>query len=257
LALASEAVQGFNPVRIARNDGDLPGDGGVLAGLADDRSWAQVDELTYLDHVQSFDRFTELLRSTGNWSNPHPWLLTFLPGSAAEQIASDILDEVAPNDLGDYGLIVFYPITTEQITTPLFRLPAEDVVFPFNLIRLPSDPAQANRPVNQNRALYDRACTAGGVLYPVSGFPLSPVDWREHFGDHWPAVLTAKERFDPRRRLTPGQGLFVPDDQCSSAYDRQVTGLSDDHALPTRRGGRKRCGYGPPTWPGRVRRRAR
>ncbi len=185
---------------------------GQLAGLADDRSRAQLDEVTFLDHLRSFDRFTELLHSTGHWSNPHPWLLTFLPGSAVEQTASDILDEVAPNDLGDYGLVVFYPITTGQITTPLFRLPAEDVVFPFNLIQLPSgDTAQANRLVNQNRALYERVRAAGGVLYPVSGFPLSPVDWQEHFGDLW----------------------------------------------PTRHGGRMRCGYGPPTPPGRVRRPSR
>jgi cytokinin dehydrogenase len=47
------------------------------------------------------------------------------------------------------------------------------------------------------------------VLYPVSAFALSHVDWREHFGDLWPAVRAAKERFDHRRTLTPGQGLFV------------------------------------------------
>lgn len=63
--------------------------------------------------------------------------------------------------------------------------------------------------MNQNRLFYDRMRAAGGVLCPVSGFPLSPVDWREHFGDMWPAVRAAKERFDPHRRLTPGQGLFV------------------------------------------------
>ncbi|HKC28158.1 MAG TPA: hypothetical protein VKB75_09120 [Jatrophihabitans sp.] len=47
------------------------------------------------------------------------------------------------------------------------------------------------------------------MLYPVSGFPLAPVDWREHFGDLWPSVRSAKERFDPRHGLVPGQGLFI------------------------------------------------
>jgi len=107
-------------------------------------------------------------------------------------------------------VIVFYPITTEQIATPMFRRPAEDVVFPFNLIRVPSgDAMQAERLVKQNRVFYDSVRAAGGVLYPVSAFPFSPVDWREHFGDLWPAVRAAKERYDPRHRLTPGQGLFV------------------------------------------------
>jgi FAD/FMN-containing dehydrogenase len=192
------------------SNGDVPGDDEVLAGLGDDRSRAQLDELTYLEHVQSFDGFEQFLRSTGHWSNPHPWLLTFLPGSAAEKIASDVLDTLAADDLGEYGRVIFYPITTAQITTPLVRLPAEDVVFPFNLIRLPSDDAmEAERLVRQNRVLYDRVRAGGGVLYPVSGFPLAPVDWREHFGELWPDVQAAKAQFDPRQTLTPGQGLFA------------------------------------------------
>jgi FAD/FMN-containing dehydrogenase len=192
------------------SDGQLPGDDEMLAELADDRGQAQLDELTYLDHVRSFDRFEELLRSTDEWSNPHPWLLTFLPGSAAEQIASGILAELAASDLGEHGMVVFYPIGTEQITTPLLRRPGEEVVFPFNLVRISSaDPTQAERLVKQNRVFYDLVRAAGGVLYPVSALPLSPVDWRDHFGDLWPAVRAAKERFDPRHRLTPGQGLFV------------------------------------------------
>ncbi len=192
------------------SDSGVPGDNEVLAGLADDRGRAQLDELTYLEHLRSFDRYEELLRSTADWSHPHPWLLTFLPGSAAEQIASDILDELTAGDLGEYGRVTFYPITTGQITTPFFRLPDEDVVFPFNLVRFsPADPAQAQRLVRQNRVIYDRVRAAGGVLYPVSGFPLAPTDWEQHFGDLWPAFQSAKERFDPQHGLTPGQGMYV------------------------------------------------
>ena len=211
LARGAEWQRQLEMVTFASGSG-VPRDDEVLADLTDDRDQAQLDDLTYAEHVRAFDRFEPLLRSTGDWSNPHPWWLTFLPGSAAEQIASDVLAELAPNDLGEYGTVTFYPITTEQITTPLFRLPAEDVVFPFNLVRFPpDDPTQAAQLVSQNRVLYERVRAAGGVLYPVSGFPLAPVDWREHFGDLWPAVRSAKERFDPRHGLTPGQGLFVAD----------------------------------------------
>ncbi|HZC50904.1 MAG TPA: FAD-binding protein, partial [Mycobacterium sp.] len=190
----------------------LPADDEVLADLADDRDQAQLIDLTYADYARAFDRFEPLLRSTGDWSNPHPWWLTFLPGSTAEHIASDVLAELAADDLGQYGTITFYPITTEQITTPLFRLPTEDVVFAFNLIRFPpNDPTQAAQLVSQNHVLYDRVRAAGGVLYPVSGFPLTPADWQQHFGDLWAVVRSAKEQFDPRHRLTPGQGLFAAD----------------------------------------------
>jgi FAD/FMN-containing dehydrogenase len=195
---------------IFAREGGVPRDKEVLADLADNRDQAQLEDLTYAEYAQAFDRFVPLLRSTGDWSNPHPWWLTFLPGSAAEQIASDVLAELAPTDLGEYGTVTFYPITTAQITTPLFRLPAEDVVFPFNLVRFPpDDPTQAAQLVSQNRALYGRVHAAGGLLYPVSGFPLTTLDWQQHFGDLWPAICSAKERFDPRHALTPGESMFV------------------------------------------------
>ena len=96
--------------------------------------------------------------STGDWATPHPWLLTFLPGSAAEQIAGDILDGLTASDLGQYRRVTFYPVTTGQITTPFFRLPDEDIVFPFNLIRFsPADRAQAQRliRISAPRAILD------------------------------------------------------------------------------------------------------
>ncbi|MEU8118855.1 FAD-binding protein [Spirillospora sp. NPDC049024] len=192
-------------------DGELPPDAEVLAGLTDDRAGGRMEEQSYREYALSFDALESALRSTGQWSNPHPWLLTVLPGSTAERIAGDILGALTAGDLGEYGRVTFYPIPTGRITTPLLRLPAEGTVFPFNLVRFPvdDDPAQAERMVTQNRALYDRVRAAGGVLYPVSGFPFTPDDWRDHFGELWPAFRSAKERFDPGRVLTPGQGVFA------------------------------------------------
>lgn len=150
------------------------------------------------------DRFTELLRSTGEWSDRHPWLLTFLPGSAAESIALDVLRELTPDDLGTHGLVLFYPLATDKITTPLFRVPGEDVVFAFNLIRFVSH-EHATFP---NSELYRQLRAAGGVLYPPSALPLTSEDWQEHFGPLWPELRRAKKRFDPMNVLTPGYELF-------------------------------------------------
>ena len=59
-----------------------------------------------------------------------------------------------------------------------------------------------------NRALYDRVRDAGGVLYPVSAFPMRAADWRDHFGAAWPRLYEAKERYDPCHTLTPGYEVF-------------------------------------------------
>ena len=101
----------------------------------------------------------------------------------------------------------FYPFTTGAITTPLLRLPAGPVAFVLNLVRFP-DPARAGTLVDQNHAFYEQVRAAGGVLYPVSGLEVSPEQWRAHYGPTWSPLVAAKQRFDPRRGLTPGQGTF-------------------------------------------------
>jgi hypothetical protein len=89
-------------------------------------------------------------------------------------------------------------------------LPGERIVFPFNLIRIPAsaDKANAERLIARNRELYDRIRGAGGVLYPVSAFPMSSRDWADHFGAQWPLLREAKAQHDRGSHLTPGYKLF-------------------------------------------------
>ena len=70
------------------------------------------------------------------------------------------------------------------MTSPLLQLPADHLVYAFNLIRIPTtdDTAEADRLVTANRAIYERVRATGGTLYPVSAFPMSRDDWRQHSG---------------------------------------------------------------------------
>lgn len=184
----------------------VSGDGADLPDLRDSGADRQVEELTYREHAEAFDRFTALLRSTGEWSNPHPWWLTFLPGSTAVAMARGVLDLITPEDLGEHGLVTFYPVATAAMATPLVRLPDEPIVYACNLIRFTSSPDDPRLPgmLEQNRALYDQVRASGGVLYPVSALPFDERDWAAHFGPSWPALRRARERFDPAGVLTPG-----------------------------------------------------
>jgi len=48
----------------------------------------------------------------------------------------------------------------------------------------------------------------GTALYPVSAVPMSPEDWRRHFGSAFHRLDEAKRRFDPDHVLTPGYDVF-------------------------------------------------
>ena len=187
-----------------------PDDNAVLAALTDDRKLAIINDLSYRDDALAFAKFEQLLRSKGQWTNPQPWLLTFLRGSNAEQIAREIVDGISAAHIGPFGRMTYYPLRAGAFRTPLLRLPDEDIVFPFNLIRIPAsnDPLATGAMVAQNRSLYDRIRRAGGVLYPVSAFSMSTADWQDHFGPHWPQLREAKRRYDPANLLTPGYNVF-------------------------------------------------
>ena len=187
-----------------------PDDKSALAALSDDRKLAIMTDLSYRDDALAFARFEQLLRSKGQWTNPQPWLLTFLRGSNAEQMAREIIDGISAAYIGPFGRITYYPLRTNAFRTPLVRLPDEGIVFPFNFIRIPAsnDPLATGAMVAQNRSLYERIRKAGGELYPVSAFSMSPADWQDHFGPRWPQLGEAKRHYDPANLLTPGYNVF-------------------------------------------------
>ncbi|WFU15076.1 FAD-binding protein [Bradyrhizobium sp. CB3481] len=191
--------------------GDQPPDDKILLNTsADMRSAAVTTDLTYREDAAAFAKFEALLRSKGQWTTPKPWLLTFLPGSSAEKLARDVLAELSPVDIGPFGRITCYPMRTNACRTPLLRLPDEDVVFPFNVIRMPpsDDRAATERMVAQNRSLYERLRSAGAMQYPVSAFPMSQDDWKDHFGPGWARFAENKRQLDPAGLLTPGYETF-------------------------------------------------
>ena len=192
-----------------------PDDKAVLSKFSDDRKMAVINDQTYHDDAFAFSKFETLLRSKGQWFNAQPWLLTFLPGSNAEEVAREIVARLTTNDIGPFGRITYYPLLTSAFRTPLVRLPddsavSEGVVFPFNIIRIPTsnDAATLELMVAQNRLLYDLIRKAGGVQYPVGAFPMSVNDWQNHFGSSLPLLSAAKRRHDPGNSLTPGYNVF-------------------------------------------------
>jgi cytokinin dehydrogenase len=151
------------------------------------------------------------LRANGQWRFPHPWLTTFIGDLRVEAVVNAELGGLdPPRDLGAFGQIVLSPIRTSAISSPLLRLPSEELCYAFNLVRIPTtdDAGEAYRLVDENHAAYRRIKAAAGTLYPVSAFPLSRREWREHLGGEFARLAAAKQKFDPRRTLTPGYEIL-------------------------------------------------
>jgi cytokinin dehydrogenase len=197
---------------VALADDQPPDDGALLSGLSDNRAVAVIRTTPYVDYISRLDILEKLLRTNGQWFNPHPWLTTFVGDTNVESVVARELAELTPTDLGQYGQVVLSAFRRDVIRSPMLRLPGDDLCYAFNLVRFPNsaDPTEASRLIQSNRSIYERIRAAGGTLYPVSAFPMTHADWKNHFGPEWATISAAKRKYDPDHILTPGYELFSP-----------------------------------------------
>ncbi|MGW1052120.1 FAD-binding protein [Streptomyces sp. NPDC001118] len=186
-----------------------PDDAALLGGLAHDPAATETEDLGYGEFAQRVDTDEEVLRATGEWLHPHPWLNLLLPQDSAESVVRAVLADPAFADLRDTGLVLLYPLLSDRLRAPFFRRPSGQVLYLFALLRTapPESPEAAAVMVAANRAAYELARDQGAVAYPVNALPLSDADWCDHYGTRWPALADAKRRHDPHLVLARGHGM--------------------------------------------------
>ncbi|MFE0257439.1 FAD-binding protein [Streptomyces sp. NPDC059010] len=192
--------------------GQPPADDELLVGDLDhDRDTEEIADLSYAEYLHRLDRDERLLRATGEWHRPHPWLTLLLPEQAVASFVPALLAEDAQRGLRTCGTVQLRPLSGRALHAPLLRRPAGELLCLLSLMRTapPDRPGVVRRLVAANRALYERATAVGGVLHPVSALPMTPDDWRAHFGPDWPELVRAKDRYDPHHILTRGYGLWA------------------------------------------------
>ena len=193
----------------AYHDGSPPDDAVITRGLRFDPARTLVTDYTYLDWVNRLAPTVAFLKQIGAWYLPHPWIDVFLPASRTRRVVADTLATLTLADTGQ-GPVLLYPFRPGLVRPPFVELPAEPVAFLFSLLRTTVPPADPLRQRADNRVLYERTRDAGGKRYPTGSVPLTARDWVDHFGRDYPAFVAAKAAWDPRRVLSPGQGIFPP-----------------------------------------------
>lgn len=126
-----------------------------------------------------------------------PWLVMFLPRSAARSYVEFCLQNLPFPNLGGRGAILrVWPGSRRHADMPMLRLPDEEE---FVLFAIFVSVAQAHLPAA--RALVSRAIDLGtrlgGKLHLGTWAPLDAARWRLHYGAYWPRLAEAKRRYDP------------------------------------------------------------
>jgi cytokinin dehydrogenase len=187
---------------------DEPDNSSLLAGLSYTQSTQQIEDKSYFDFANRLAPTVAFLKESGVWFYPHPWLDLFVPATAVDRFVGEIVSDLTLADTGQ-GPVLLYPVPTDRLRLPLFRVPDEEVVFLFAILRTaPPNASAIASMLADNRTFFERNRDTGGYRYPIDAVSFSQTDWRQHFYPVWGKLVSAKRRYDPDNLLTPSQGIF-------------------------------------------------
>ena len=100
-----------------------------------------------------------------------------MPGSVVESFVGEVVSTLTLADTGQ-GPVLLYPVKTSRFRLPLFRVPPEEIVFLFAILRTAAPPEDAvvTRMLSDNRRLFEQNRDEGGYRYSVDAIPFSQND---------------------------------------------------------------------------------
>jgi cytokinin dehydrogenase len=183
--------------------GETVDDQALLAGLHPYRL-VHTEDFSQHEFCHRMDPVFELWRRSGYWDLAHPWMETILPWDKAREYIEQVLAITPPQALGPGGHILLWPAYGPTSEAPLFMHPPGEFVMGWGI--LPGVPSRfLPRALAQLDMASEMSILYGGKRY-LSGFiTFDTVEkWAHHYGDQWPRIVAAKQRFDPDGILSPG-----------------------------------------------------
>lgn len=146
---------------------------------------------------------------------PHPELCAWVPMDAEGlSLLEAEFERLQPvEDIGD-GPVLFFPLKTDVVSAPWFRLPRTEYCFFWGLLRRadPATPERISELMADNEAVFERVLRAGGERYLPDTPPEDLAFWKRHFGPIWPQLVQARNRWDPDGLFQSSFGVFLHSD---------------------------------------------
>ncbi|MQM00500.1 hypothetical protein Taro_033235 [Colocasia esculenta] len=164
-----------------------------------------------VSYVKFLDRVHEgelKLRSQGLWDVPHPWLNAFIPKSQILDFDAGVFRGILRNN-HSAGPILVYPMNKDKWDERMSAvIPDEDVFYTVGLLWSATKDDWGHWDDQNEEVL--RYCDQAGIgIKQYLPHHKSRSEWIKHFGPKWDVFLERKKKYDPKRILSPGQGIFT------------------------------------------------
>ncbi|KAF7021407.1 hypothetical protein CFC21_034367 [Triticum aestivum] len=179
----------------------------VLATLRHEEGLAFVRDASYLEFLDRVHGEEVALDKIGLWRVPHPWLNVLVPRSRIADFDSGVFKGIL-QDTDIAGPLVVYPLNKSKWDDGMSAVtPAEEVFYAVSLL-FSSVADDLKRLEAQNQKIL-RFCDLAGIGYKeYLAHYTAHGDWVRHFGGKWNRFVEMKDKYDPKRLLSPGQDIF-------------------------------------------------
>ncbi len=167
----------------------------------------QTDKKSYSDFIHRMKEGVKFLKSNKSWYQQNPWINVLLPHETAFKVVSELMESLTLEDTGGWPILL-YPIDRSKLSCSNFKAPDSEMIWVLGILRNAQDALTAEKMIQKNRELYEKAVENGGVMYPHGSIPLTHADWKKHFGNNWKTFKALKKEHDPSSLLGLGQGIF-------------------------------------------------
>nr|ADB45878.1 cytokinin oxidase/dehydrogenase [Bambusa oldhamii] len=199
-----EATLNYDNATAASVDQELRS---VIDELRFEKGFAFVRDASYVEFLDRVYGAEVALEKVGQWRVPHPWLNMFVPRSRIADFDRGVFRGILQGtDIA--GPLIVYPVNKSKWNDGMSAVtPAEDVFYAVALL-FSSVANDLKRLEAQNRRIL-RFCDLAGIGYKeYLPHYTSRGDWVRHFGGKWDRFVEIKNKYDPKKLLSPGQDIF-------------------------------------------------
>nr|XP_004488074.1 cytokinin dehydrogenase 2-like [Cicer arietinum] len=166
-------------------------------------------DVTYEEFLDRVHVEELVLRSKGLWEVPHPWLNMFIPKSRISDFNEGVFKDIILKQNLTPVILLFYPMNRNKWDDKMSAvIPNEDVFYTLGLLNAASGLDEVKAFEAQIQQILQFCNDSGIEIKQYLTRNKTPQQWIQHFGTKWQLFEDRKAKFDPKRILSPGQGIF-------------------------------------------------
>ncbi|RDX71268.1 Cytokinin dehydrogenase 3, partial [Mucuna pruriens] len=164
---------------------------------------------SYVEFLNRLHAAELVANSQGLWEVPHPWLNIFVPRSRISDFNEGVFKGIILKQNITAGVSLVYPMNRNKWDDRMSAVtPDEDVFYVVNFFHSTNRLDQVQKYEAQNQQIIQFCKDAGIKITEYLTGNKTHQEWVEHFGPKWKLFEDRKAEFDPKRILSPGQGIF-------------------------------------------------